>query len=152
MINLVENHIWQGATDRPLYLQALKELEARSGFDFETSLNAIKAAAKAGRFLSYKDLADANDVDWTKPYRLIGGHLWDLVRWGYAKDLPMRSSIVVNKENLMTGEMAPDTLRGFIKAAEDLGYARDDLADPRAFLKDQQAKLFVYFAEKNAAL
>ena len=34
----------------------------------------------------------------------------------------MLSAIVVNKPNVETGKMEPDTLKGFIGAARELGY------------------------------
>jgi hypothetical protein len=51
----------------------------------------------------------------------------------------MLSAIVVNKANIKTGEMEPETLRGFIQAARALGHA---VLDERAFLRKQQKAVF----------
>jgi hypothetical protein len=48
---------------------------------------------------------------------------------------PMLSAIVVNKPNVQTGDMEPETLRGFVAAARELGYP---ITDQVAFLKEQQ--------------
>jgi hypothetical protein len=64
--NLIENHRRQRATNTPLYLDALRELEKRKtkGLDFDRSLSIILQAAREGRFLSYKERADFSGVDW----------------------------------------------------------------------------------------
>ncbi len=51
----------------------------------------------------------------------------------------MLSAIVVNKLNVTTGEMEPETLNGFIRAARDLGYV---ITDERRFLREQQELVF----------
>jgi hypothetical protein len=48
---------------------------------------------------------------------------------------------VVNKPNIETGKMEPDTLKGFIGAARELGYP---ITDEQAFLKEQQARVFAW--------
>jgi hypothetical protein len=64
--NFIENHRRHKATSAPVYLEALRELQIRkgNGLEFDKSFRIIKAAAKEGRFLSYKDLADASGADW----------------------------------------------------------------------------------------
>jgi hypothetical protein len=78
---LIENHRTKKATGAPLYADALRELEKRKGkgLDFDKSLSIIWQAAIEGRFLSYKELADASGADWTKVHYEIGRHLWRLV-------------------------------------------------------------------------
>ena len=64
--NLVNNHRRNNATAKPLYVDALQELEKRKGkgLDFNKSLVIILQAAKERRFLSYKELADGSEADW----------------------------------------------------------------------------------------
>ncbi len=64
--NLIENHRKRGAVGAPLYLESLRELEERKGkgLNFDTSFSVIGQAAAEGRFLSYKELADASGADW----------------------------------------------------------------------------------------
>ncbi|MEO8115215.1 MAG: hypothetical protein ABI655_12590, partial [Phenylobacterium sp.] len=54
---------------------------------------------------------------------------------------PMLSAMIVNKTHRETGEMEPETLAGFIAAAEAL---RHDVSDPMAFLKAQQRLCFLW--------
>ena len=141
--NLIDNHRKSGATDRPRYREALGELERRQGMglDFDTSYRLIRAAARAGRFLSYKDLADGSGVPWQQAHYAMGGHLWRLVEYAHLQGWPMLSAIVVNKPNLTSGAMAPETLQGFVKAARNLGH---DVPDAAAFLEQQQARVFAW--------
>ena len=53
----------------------------------------------------------------------------------------MLSAIVVNKPNVETGKMEPDTLKGFIGAARELGYP---ITDEQTFLREQQARVFAW--------
>lgn len=146
--NLIANHRRLGATDRPQYLDALEERARRrgSGLAFKKSFAIIRAAAAQKRFLSYKDLADASGVDWGQAHYKMGAHLWDLVEYAHRMHWPMLSSIVVNKANLADGSMEPDTLKGFITAARELGYS---ITDEHAFLKEQQQLVFSWAAAFN---
>lgn len=146
--NLIENHRRHRATSSPIYLEALRELQIRkgNGLEFDKSFRIIKAAAKEGRFLSYKDLADASGADWNQVHYSIGGHLWDLVEFADRNGWPMLSAIVVNKPNVRSGTMEPETLKGFVAAARDLGYPA---ADEEAFLREQQVRVFEWAATAN---
>jgi hypothetical protein len=147
--NLIENHRRHKETSAPVYLEALRELQIRrgkGGLEFDKSFQIIKAAAKEGLFLSYKDLADASGADWNQVHYSIGGHLWDLVEFADRNGWPMLSAIVVNKPNVRSEAMEPETLKGFVAAARDLGYA---ITDEEAFLHEQQARVFEWAATAN---
>jgi hypothetical protein len=148
---LIQNHRTKKATESPLYADALRELEKRKGkgLDFDKSLSIIWQAAREGRYLSYKDLADASGADWLQVHYEIGRHIWRLVEYAHQKKLPMLSAIVVNKPNVDSGRMEPDTLKGFIGAARLLGYT---VTDEEAFLKEQQARVFAMVKENPAML
>jgi hypothetical protein len=141
--NLIENHRRQQATDAPLYLDALREFENRKGkgLDFHKSMEIIRRAAEEGRFLSYKELADRSGVGWGQAHYAMGDHLWKLVEYSHRMEGVLLSAIVVNKTNLKTGKMDPETLTGFIGAARLLGYP---VVDEKAFLKEQQARVFAW--------
>ena len=109
--------------------------------DFDKSFAIIRQAAKEGRFVSYKELADASDTDWGQVHYAIGDHLWNLVEYAHRMGWPMLSAIVVNKPNVTTGAMEPETLKGFIGAARLLEH---DIGDEEAFLREQQKKVFVW--------
>lgn len=148
--NLIFNHRRAKATDQPLFLDALKEEGRRKGrgLDFDKSFKIIREAAAKGHFLSYKDLADASEAKWIQVHYSVGGHLWSLVEYAHRRGWPMLSSIVVNKPNVLSGEMEPETLAGFIRAARELGH---DIGDERAFLREQQAKVFAWAKHSEPA-
>jgi hypothetical protein len=139
--NLIQNHRRLRATHEPKYLEALRELGKRhgKGLEFEKSYELIRAAARDHRFISYKELADCSGVDWNVAHYAIGPHLWDLVEYAHLRGWPMLSAIVVNKQNVATGRMETETLRGFIAAAQALGKV---VTNEERFLREQQEAVF----------
>lgn len=139
--NIVKNHRERGKTDAPRYLEAFEELGRRrgQGFEFEKSLTLIRDAAAERRFLSYKQLADAHGLEWSRVRYAINNHLGDLLEYSHLKGIPLLSAIVVNQQNVATGSMEPKTLTGFALAARALGYA---FGDDATFLKEQQEAVF----------
>ena len=65
--NLITNHQNKDAHKAPIYLDALREQAKRrgKGLDFDKSFAVIRAAAAEGRFLSYKELAEASGAEWS---------------------------------------------------------------------------------------
>ena len=128
-------------TSDPVYIEALADQARRigKGLDFKKSYDAIWRSAAQGRFLSYKDLADASGAEWSKVHYSIGEHLGSLVEYAHRKGWPMLSAIVVNKPNVASGNMEPETLKGFIAAAKELGLS---VTDEEGFLRDQQQRVF----------
>lgn len=141
--NVIENHRNNGKLHEPYYLAAMEELARRKGqgLDFQKSFDLIRRTAAEGRFLSYKELADASGSDWSKVRYAINTHLGDLIDYAHGKGWPLLSSIVVNQQNVATGDMEPTTLKGFVEAARGLGYA---VADDKTFLRDQQDRVFAW--------
>lgn len=140
--NLVANHRNRGATDRPIFAEALRELEQRRrGFDFDKSMALILQAAREGRFVTCKDLADASGVEWGRVRYQIGEILWALNEWSTARHGLLLGSIVVVKALLKTGGYSVPALAGYIKAARALGYT---VTGEEAFLREQQARVFAW--------
>jgi hypothetical protein len=139
--NVIDNHRRKGVTGAPLFLEALAEQARRrgKGLSFEKSFEVIRAAAAQGRFVSYKELADASGADWGQVHYAIGAHLWSLVEYAHRRGWPMLSAIVVNKQHVATGHMEPETFKGFIAAARELGLP---VTDEKAFLAEQQRRVF----------
>ena len=139
--NVFENYRRKGMTSDPVYIQALADQARRigKGLDFKKSYDAIRNSAVEGRFMSYKELADASGAEWSKVHHSIGEHLWSLVEYAHRKGWPMLSAIVVNKPNVASGSMEPETLKGFIAAAKELGLS---VTDEEGFLRDQQERVF----------
>jgi hypothetical protein len=139
--NVIENHRRKGATHSSAYVDALAEQARRTGkgLDFDKSFEVIRCAAAEDRFVSYKELADASGANWNQVHYSVGGHLWSLVEYAHRKGWPMLSAVVVNKQNVASGGMEPETLKGFIAAARELGFS---ITDEEAFLREQQRRVF----------
>jgi hypothetical protein len=140
--NLINNRRTHGATDAPNYLLALQEREVcrGKGLDFNKSFKIIRSSAKDRRLLCYKELADASRAKWDQVHYFIPGHLWNLLEFAHRRGWPLLTSIVVNKQD------GPDTLKGFIKAARDLGYR---VTDDEGFLREQQARVFEWATDAS---
>ncbi|MBB4143121.1 hypothetical protein [Rhizobium rhizoryzae] len=150
LANLIANYQRLERVDDPYYLEALSEMARRKGggLEFEKTFSAVLKAAKERRFLSYKQLADESGVEWLKVRYAANQHLGDLIEYAHRRGWPLLSAIIVNQQNLEDGHMEPSTLRGFYEAARSLGYA---VADEKAFLKDQQQRVFEWAATYNEA-
>ena len=148
--NLIENHRRHDKLQAELYIDCLAERARRSGkgLSFEKTFAVILGAAKDGRFLSYKDLADSSGAKWTQVNHSIAQHLNELVEYAERRGWPMLSTIVVNKPNVASGKMDPDTLDSLVGAARALGYTVDDAA---LFLQEQQQRVFDWAQERDDA-
>ena len=52
---------------------------------------------------------------------------------------------MVNKENVATGDLDPQSLSGFVTVARSLGYV---VSDEHAFLKAEQQRVFAWATEQ----
>src|SRR5262245_24391451 len=132
--NFIRNHRDKNATHLPEYHLALEERARRkgNGLDFNKSFRAIRKAAMEHRFISYGELAEQSEAEWTKVRYAMNQHLGDLVEFAHRKGWPLLSTIVVNQSNLETGELEPSSLKGFVTAARLLGIP---VTDERTFLR-----------------
>lgn len=145
--NLIANHRRIGRTDAPLFLTLLAEHERRRGrgLSFDTTLRAIRAAAAERRFIGYKDIADESGAVWAQVHWQVGDHLTRLCEYANRQGWPLLSAIVVNKENVATGDLDPQSLAGFVTVARSLGYV---VSDEHAFLKAEQQRVFAWATEQ----
>ena len=109
--------------------------------DLRKTYRAILGAARGKRFISYGDLAKANDADWQKVRYEMNRHLGDLVKIAAARDWPMPTAIVVNQNDVETGTLDGTARDGFINAAKEFGF---DVSDPAAFVEEQQQAMFAW--------
>jgi hypothetical protein len=139
--NFIDNYRRQSATDQQIYIDALAEQAKRKGkgLNFHTTMRVIKEAAARGRFISYGELAEASGASWNQVRHAVGPHLDSLIEYCHRNGLPLLSAIVVNKPNLKSGNLDPDSLKGFITGARGAGIPVTDAA---SFLREQQAKVF----------
>src|SRR5206468_3065380 len=89
--NIIDNHRRRGVIRESVYSEAIAEQARRrsKGLTFEVTMAVISQAARAGRFLSYGEVAEANGVQWNKVRHFIGRHLGDLIEYCVCKDLPL---------------------------------------------------------------
>ena len=79
--------------------------------DLQTTYRAILDAARDRHFISYGDLAKANDADWQAVRYKMFHHLGELAVVATKRGWPLPSAIVVNKKNLRSGELDASQLR-----------------------------------------
>jgi hypothetical protein len=134
-------HRPQTGLGSPDYMAALEERENRQGggLNFGRTFEIVRQAASEGRFVSYSEVAEHSGLPWKAAMRPMPKHLGNLCEYAHRRGWPLLSSIVVNKDNLNTGDLEPQSLSGFIKAAKDLGYV---ISDEQLFLKEQQHRVF----------
>ena len=111
--------------------------------EFKKTLNLLWKAARQRRFVTYKDIADANGASWNKVRFAMIGHLFDLNQGAAHRGIPMLSAIVVDKIHVKTGRKEPSGLKGFVEGARLLGFPVDD---PEAFHMAQQQACFIWAA------
>jgi hypothetical protein len=147
---ILANHRRVGALDKPLYAEALAELARRrgQGLSFEKSLAIIRAAAKDGCFVGYKELAEASGAEWARVHWSVGPHLDSMLEYCHRKGWPLLPSIVVRQADVDGGELKGTSLEGFVKGCENLGIAVPD--DAATFARDEQVRVFEW-AQKEGA-
>lgn len=131
-------------------LAELSALEA-ARLDPARTRDAILAAARARRFLSYGDVAAASFLAWPEARRRMDAHLQAVCAASLAAGGPLLSAIVVNRGGVTTGRMEPRALAGFTAMARRLGVAVGP--DPREFLAREQARVLDWaITEREDAL
>lgn len=140
--NLIDNYRRQGVQDET-YLAALAEHGKRKGkgLDFDTTVKVVRNAAAQSRYISYGEVAEASGAGWNQVRYAMGPHLDDLIEYCYLNSLPLLSSIVVNKNNVRTGELDPDSLKGFIAGVRRM---KIPVVDDHRFLREEQQKVFAW--------
>lgn len=138
---LISNHDAKGATSAPRCVEAQAELDRRGnkGLDVKTTVTALTQAATQGRFVSYKEVADANGANWKKVHYPMAKHLDEVLAYCHRNKLPYLTAIVVPKPNVKTGKQNTETLRGFIACIERLGVSITGEDD---FMYAEQQRVF----------
>ena len=111
--------------------------------NLQTTYHAIVDAARRHRYISYGELAKANDANWRKARFGIYRQLDDLMGLAAKREWPILTSIVVSQPNLATGTLDGSAMEGVITAAKDLGF---DVQNPNTFIQEQQQKTFEWAA------
>jgi len=114
---IIENHEKRQVWGTPLLLAARTELDRRQSapLDLDTTLRLILDAAREGKFISYKDVADQSGQPWAKVYRKVVHHIGVLSR----RELPrlglMPSVMVVGRGEVHSGHLDEQKQAGFEK-------------------------------------
>ena len=147
---LIGNHRVKNATAAPLYVEAVAEQHKRGslGLDLETTVKALAQAARQRRFMSYKDVADANGATWNKVRFRMNKHLDDVLYYCHQTKLPFLTAIVVPKPNIKTGKQDAETLKGFVAGIERLGVAVTMEED---FMDQEQKRVFDWGGKQTEA-
>ena len=150
LVNIVANHRAAGKTQTDMFAAALRALDARrhKGFDLQTSLDFLIGAARARRFVSYKDVATANGIEWAKARRAISAHLDAVCEYAASRKMPLLTAIVVNAEGVADGSMSVEARTGYMLTATRLGRGG---ADPQAAVAAEQQRVFDHFSGAAAA-
>jgi hypothetical protein len=147
--NLIANHRQRGATSVPLYLEAMAELARRNGqgLSFEKSLSVILAAARLGRFVTYKQLAEESGAEWSRVHWSVGPHLDQMLAYCHGKGWPLLPSIVVAQAAGETGRLRGSSLDGFANGCRRLGL--DLPQDLEAFADAEQDRVFAWASRQD---
>jgi 5-methylcytosine-specific restriction protein B len=147
---LIRNHEDKKAFDRPDYAAALDELQRRKGptLELDRTIKAILANARSGAFITYGDVAKANDCDWSVVRRKIPQHLDLVLAKANALGAPLITAIVVPEKSRKSGNLEETSMKGFVGGAERLGLR---VLDNEAFLRAQQQATFEY-AQRGGTL
>jgi hypothetical protein len=139
---IIDNCVRLNKTSDPIYMNAKKILANRQSgdLDMEKTIKAIIGHGQHGKFLSYKDVSDASGLGWTKSWRRVPPHLDAVCIYSEGKGWPLITAIVVNKENIGSGQMTADNLKGFMNAARAAGRTVD--VEELAFVKREQTRVF----------
>jgi hypothetical protein len=136
-------------TANPIFAAAQLQLEHRrtGEYDMDKTIATIRGHGQAGKFVCYKDIAEASGLNWVSSRRRIAPHLDAVCADTESKGWPLLTSIVVNMNKLETGEMTADNLKGFLDAARAAGRTVD--IDEAAFVKREQKRVFTWCKQER---
>lgn len=107
--------------------------------NLNTTYQAIIAAAKDRKFITYGDIAKAQNLEWSKVRYAMNSHLETLLGISAANDWPLLTAIVVNQGGLQSGSMVDSAMEGFVAAAKRYGRSVNSPAD---FVRNEQEATF----------
>lgn len=150
----IVNHERGGKTQSPLFQELIVERNRRhgKGLEITASIAAMTKNAKEGRYISYADLAAANELSLSKARLKMNGkhgHLDDLLAYCHSHGMPLLTAIVVEKAHIDSGEMDEGPLKAFVAGARRLGVS---VSEPTEFLKQCQAECFEWAKTQSDAV
>jgi 5-methylcytosine-specific restriction protein A len=109
------------------------------GLDLDTVYRTIVSAAREQRFLSYGELAKAQEVEWGRYRNQIFVQLGKLLGISKENSWPYITSIVVTNENLENGQLSGAALESFVNDLRKRGVT---VTNATSFAKAEQQKTF----------
>lgn len=117
--------------------------------NLNATYRAIVTAAKARHFITYGDIAKAQNLEWSKVRYAMNDHLEKLLKIAAENGWPLVTAIVVNKGGIKSGAMDDSAITGFVTAAKRYGRAVADAAD---FVRQEQEATFSWAADAPSDL
>ena len=112
--------------------------------------SAILNSARKSQFISYSQLAQALEIEWTLARFPIYKYLDNLCELCIERQWPIIGSIVVNQKNIQTGILEDSNLKGLISATKKYGYKSNQLT--HEFFNEQQQDTFKWAKSAPDAL
>jgi len=119
--------------------------------DITRTYAAIIEAARARRFLTYVDVAQASGVPWSKARYPIGQHLDRMLAIAQRRGWPLLTSIVVRKDDAQTGRLTDGARTGFLQGVRRNGVEVAE-EDADAFIIHEQQRTFEWASGAPDAL
>lgn len=137
IIGAIQRHQDQNATDSKLYKALVEENARRSvkRLDPDKTIALLIFTAKGDEFISYKDVAAASGIDFSKVRYQVGKHLDAILTLCDQRKWPLLTCLCVKQSEKKTGALSGDSLKGFIGAARRL---KHHVTDEEKFLIDCQ--------------
>ena len=107
--------------------------------NLNNTYQAIIAAAKDRKFITYGDIAKAQNLEWSKVRYAMNSHLETLLKVSAANNWPLITAIVVNQGGLQSGSLVDSAMEGFVAAAKRYGRA---VTTPADFVRAEQESTF----------
>jgi len=146
--NLIDNHCRAGQLDAPLAVAAIEEQARRNTvFDFKAGIEFLLQAARDGRAVNYRQLAEAGGV-------LKAGDTWyqhmarkiplsQIVYYAHSHDLPIITALVETTQGVTDSILA-----GFQKGLDDTGIRVPIGMTIREFYDAERQRTFDWAADK----
>jgi hypothetical protein len=137
----IRRHQEKGATDTPLYHALVQERARRKSkfLNFEKTIALLIKAAKRREFVTYKDVATASDIEFSKVHYQVGKHLDALLDVCHARRWPLLTALCVKQTEVKKGNLSGDSLKGFVASVRRL---KIPVTDPETYLRECQDACF----------
>ena len=144
--NILDNYRRLGRTSEPLYSETLEEYERRQsrGLEIKKTCNAILQAAKGGKYITYREIAQQSGCEWTSVHFPMSKHLDNVIHWCHSKGFPLITAIIVSQDDNQLSDIA---IRSLSQVARSLGLAKGQTDED--FVRSEQERVFQWAREQG---